>query len=338
MLSRTARWFPVASALLVLAGVVPGWNGWVGLGVGRSLAGPDDPSPKDRSEGEKAIRAVDEAFIRDFNKGDSKALAAMFAEDAEVIEATGESYQGRELIERSFAETFAASRGAKIAFEIGAIRLLTPDAAKEEGRSVVSPTEGAPIARNYTVLYVRRDGHWLISSVREDFDPTVRPRDRLKDLDWMIGEWVDEGSDSVVRVDCRRSEDENFLIRSFSIKRQGKPVMTVTQRIGWDPLARQFRSWEFDSEGGFGEGRWGRDGGRWVIKHTGTRPEGTTASATNIMVRERPDLVRWVSIDRVVGDQPVPDEEPYVLVRVPPSPGSKAKGPALSPNTERSPR
>ena len=69
---------------------------------------------------------------------------------------------------------------------------------------------------------------------------------------------------------------------------QGKPVMSVTQRIGWDPLARQFRSWEFDSEGGFGEGRWSRDGERWVVKHTGVRPEGTTASATNIMTQEPP--------------------------------------------------
>ena len=33
--------------------------------------------------------------------------------------------------------------------------------------------------------------------------------------------------------------------------------MTVTQRIGWDPAAKQIRSWEFDSEGGFGEGTWG---------------------------------------------------------------------------------
>ncbi len=324
MLSRTARWPLIATAFLLLAG-----------GEGRSPAGP---AAQGQSDDEKAIRALDEAFVRDFNKGDSKALAAMFAEDAEVIEATGEAYEGREPIERSFTETFAASKGARIAFEIGSIRFLTPDAAREQGRSVVTPTEGAPIVREYTVLYVRRDGRWLISSVREDFDPTVRARDRLKDLDWMIGEWVDEGSDSVVRLDCRRSADENFLIREFTVKRLGRPVMTVTQRIGWDPVAKQFRSWEFDSEGGFGEGRWGRDGNRWVVKHTGTLPEGLTASATNVMVRERPDLVRWASTDRVVGDRPIPDDGPYALVRVPPPPGSKEKAPAAKPPTPNTPR
>ena len=197
------------------------------------------------------------------------------------------------------------------------------------------------MSRLYTVLYVKRDGRWLISSVREEPDPLVRPHDRLKDLEWMVGEWVDEGPDSVVRVNCRWSEDENFLIRSFTVKRQGKPVMTVTQRIGWDPLARQFRSWEFDSEGGFGEGKWSRDGDRWVVKHTGVRPEGTTASATNIMTEKRPDLVRWVSTDRVIGDESVPDDDAYVLVRVPPPPrlGSKARRRLPRPRTPtRSPR
>ena len=66
------------------------------------------------------------------------------------------------------------------------------------------------------------------------------------------------------------------LQRQFTVKHQGKDVMTVNQRIGWDPAAKQIRSWEFDSEGGFGEGKWGGDGDRWVIKHTAIRPEGTS--------------------------------------------------------------
>src|SRR5262249_32028508 len=160
----------------------------------------------------------------------------------------GHHYEGRDLIERRLAETFAASPGIKLALEIESIRFLSPDVAKEEGRSRVTPTHGAPDSRRYTALFVKRDGRWLISSVREEPDPLVRPHDRLKDLEWMIGDWVDEGSESVVRVACRWSDDENFLIRIFTVRRHGKPVLTVTQRIGWDPLAHQVRSWEFDSE------------------------------------------------------------------------------------------
>jgi uncharacterized protein (TIGR02246 family) len=301
--------------------------------------GPPQPAAP-QTEDEKAIRAVDEAFVRDYNKGDSKALAALFTEDAEVVEADGTRFRGRDLVEQDLADTFATVKGARIALEIGEIRFVHPDVAKEEGRSVVTPPAGAPVSRAYTVLYVKRAGKWLIDSVREEPDLMVSPHERLKELEWMVGDWVDEADDSVVRVNCRWSDDGNFLFRTFTVRRQGKAVMNVTQRIGWDPLARQFRSWEFDSEGGFGEGKWSRDGERWVVKSTGVRPEGTTASATNLLTRERADLVRWVSTDRVLGDEAVSEEVSYVLARVAPAPRAKstAQPPsAPSPNT-RSPR
>src|SRR5262249_31236858 len=130
------------------------------------------------------------------------------------------------------------------------------------------------------------------------------------------------------------------LVRGlWKVKERGKPVMTVSQRIGWDPLARRIRSWEFDSEGGFGEGTWSRDGDRWVIKHSGVRPEGMAASSTNVMVKERSDLVRWSSNDRVLGDESRPGADSNVLVRVPPAPKTPRTGrslPPSSPSTTRS--
>ncbi len=361
MSSRTAFSVVVPLTFAMVVGTVPGQTEWTGLCQARAQVAAESkppagekPVPPDRAKidpakasraGEsadlKAIRALDEAFVSDYNKGDVKALSAMFAEDAEVFEAEGERYQGRALIEQAFAATFAVDKGARIAIEIGAIRFLSADVAKEEGRSVVTPAKGPPVSRFYTMLCVKRDGRWFITSVREESDPLVRPHDRLRELDWMIGEWVDEATDSEVRVHCAWSEDKNFLLRSFTVKQQGKPVMTVSQRIGWDPLAHQVRSWEFDSEGGFGEGRWSRDGERWVVKHTGVRPEGTTASATNVMSRERPDLIRWASTDRVLGAESIPDQDSYVLVRVPPQPRQKTNGQAPSspaPSTTRNPR
>lgn len=334
-IAHSLAWSPPLLWVAVLAGFIGSSGPAAALAQGES---------RPVSEDETAIRKIDEAFIREYNNGDSKALAARFTEDAEVIEANGDRYQGRALIERSFASTFEAAKGAKIAFKIDSIRFLNPDAAKEEGRSVVTPAQGAPVTRRYTVLFAKRSGHWLIASVREETDPFAAPREHLEDLAWMIGDWVDEGTDSVVRVHCDWSKDKNFLMRSFTVQRQGRPVLHVTQRIGWDPVARHIRSWEFDSEGGFGGGTWSRDGDRWVVKHSGVRPEGTTASATNTMVRERPDLVRWVSTDRVLGDESLPSEETYVLVRVPPSPAQPGTGrgpesaPSTSPNTTRSPR
>jgi len=347
MAPRTAHRaiLPVAGAALL--GILPLPDGWIAPRQVRSqppasASAKADSAVRGRSvtsEDERAIREVDDAFVREYNRGESQALAALFTDDAEAIEAEGDRYQGRELIERRFAETFAASPGVKIAIEVGSIRFLSPDVAKEEGQTVITPAGEARQVRPYTVLLVRRDGRWLISSVREDADPLPSPHERLRDLEWMIGDWVDEAPDSQVRVNCRWSEDGNFLIRSFTVKHQGKPVMTVSQRIGWDPLARRIRSWEFDSEGGFGEGTWSRDGDRWVIKHSGVRPEGMAASSTNVMVKERSDLVRWSSNDRVLGDESLPGADSYVLVRVPPAPKTPRTGrslPPSSPSTTRS--
>ena len=153
----------------------------------------------------------------------------------------------------------------------------------------------------------------------------MRPHDRLKVLEWMLGDWIDEGADSLVRVHCRWSEDGNFLVRVFKVKHQGKEMMTVTQRIGWDPVADHIRSWEFDSEGGFGEGKWGGDGDRWVMKQ---RARGRTARPLRPrthLLRERPDLVRWTSTDRIVGENRFPTRKPLPSSGYRPFPGRTRK-------------
>lgn len=364
MMTRPATKVGGALGLVILAGAIPAWNGWMVIRPARSAElaqlqsspqAQQPPSPATKTEpaqpnaaapiqtpAEKEIRAFDDEYVRDYNKADSKALAALFTEDAEFVEDDGYRFDGRKLIAERLDEAFAASPGAKMAIEVEAIRLLSPDVAKEEGRTIVTPAKGgAALHRRYTVLFVKREGHWLISSVREEPDPMLTSHDRLQILAWMVGDWLDEGADSVVRVNCQWSEDRNFLIRTFKVKHQGKEVMTVTQRIGWDPAARQIRSWEFDSEGGFGEGKWGQEGDRWVIKHTATRPDGTAVSATNIMLRARPDMVRWTSTDRLVGHEAIPDEEPYAFVRVPPPPPADSGNPAANAaptNRERSPK
>lgn len=282
---------------------------------------------------EQAIRAGDDAFVQEYSKGDARALAARFTEDAEVIEADGTRYRGRSLIEERLTQTFSASPGVKLEIHPESIQFLSPDVAKEEGRTVVKPVGKAAERRRHTALLVKRQGKWLISSVREEPDLMVAPHERLKELEWMVGDWIDDGPDSRIKVSCRWSEDGNFLLRTFHVQVQGKVAMTIHERVGWDPLARQFHSWEFDSEGGYGEGVWSRDGEHWVIKHTGVRPEGVTASATHLVTRERPDLVRWVSIDRVVGDERAERDEEAIMVSVPPAPGvsSPSRSPSSSP-------
>ncbi|HEV3165605.1 MAG TPA: SgcJ/EcaC family oxidoreductase [Isosphaeraceae bacterium] len=287
-----------------------------------------------RSVDENAIHAMVDSFLRAYNAGDAKALASQFTEDAEVVDVDGTRHHGRDVIEKLFTATFTGSPGVRMTATVDSLRFLSADVAKEEGRSTMTPASGGPVSRRYTVLYVKRGDRWLHDSVREEPELQIRPHDRLKELEWMVGDWVDEGADSEVQVTCRWSDDENYLLRTFTVKVRGKAVMTVSQRIGWDPLNRQIKSWEFDSEGGYGEGLWTRDGKRWTVEHAGVLADGQTASATRIMVLENANRVRWTSTEQVVGGQPAPEGEAYVMVRRPPPP---APSPNAEPNVSPTP-
>jgi hypothetical protein len=170
------------------------------------------------------------------------------------------------------------------------------------------------------LIYVKQEGRWFYSSVREEHPRGLVHHEQLKELDWMIGEWLDENSESIIHATCRWSEDQNFLLRDFVIHVRGKAVMNVSQRIGWDPLTRQIKSWVFDSDGGHGEAFWTRDGNRWIIKSTGVLPDGRLATATNILTRTGTNTARWSSTERTLGGEVVADHNDSVMVRRPPAP------------------
>jgi uncharacterized protein (TIGR02246 family) len=280
--------------------------------------------PADRAADHQAITAMAQAFIKAYNAGDAKAVAALYTEDAEIVDEERARIEGRSNIEALYTSIFQSRPGATIEITTHSLRFLGPDAAKEEGQTRLKPAgKEAQSTRNYSVLYVKNGGKWLYSSVREEQAHDLTHHERLKELEWLLGEWIDESSEATVYVTCRWSDDKNFLIRDFLVHAQGKPVMTVTQRIGWDPLRRQIKSWVFDSEGGYGDALWSRNGNQWIIKSTGVLPDGKTASATNLLSQTGPTQAKWVSSERTLGDQEIPGQVEVVMVRKPPGAESK---------------
>jgi uncharacterized protein (TIGR02246 family) len=275
----------------------------------------------DRPEDEKAIQAVAEAFRRAFDAGDAKKAGELYADDAELIDEHGNVIEGRPAIEDFYSAIFQARQGASIEIAMTSLRFLGADVAKEEGRTRLKPKGGDPVTiRHYTVLFGRQRGRWVYSSVREEHEIAVSHHERLKNLEWMIGEWLDQSPDSTVHVSCRWSEDKNFLLRHYTIHSQGQPVMTISQRIGWDPLTKQIKSWFFDSEGGYGDALWMHNGARWIIKSAAVTPDGQTATATNILARVGPNKATWKSTERTLGGQSIPESAEYVMIRKHPAP------------------
>lgn len=282
-----------------------------------------------RPEDSKAIRAISQEFAKAYNRGDAKAIAALFTEDAEVNDEAGDKVQGRDAIARHFAVAIGDGPKSTIELTPDSLRFLGADAARETGRSRTTPTGGGgPETSRYTVIYVRVGGKWLHDSVEELPDPSLTAHDRLMQLEWLVGDWVDEGDQGVVHTMCRWSDDKSFLLREFTIKIPGQPISSGSQRIGWDAGREQFRSWVFDSDGGHSEGLWTASGeSQWTILVSGTLADGRPVAATQVLTFVNKGHARWKSLDRTIDGEPLPDTPEVVLVRTPPKPSPPASTP-----------
>jgi uncharacterized protein (TIGR02246 family) len=274
-----------------------------------------------QAEDVAAIRQMADTFTTAYKAGDAKALASLFVADGELINEVGMCVHGRDGIERLFTEVFQTHPKAEVAVSIESIRFLTPTVAVEEGTSkaVYETSEPAEVNR-YTAIHVQQEGQWWMASVRDLSDSMTSAREELRPLEWLIGNWVDEGPDAVVATSYRWDEHHDYLLGDFHVLIGGHAAMTGSQRIGWDPLAKQVRSWTFDSEGGFTEGMWTRNGDQWIVRTIGVTGDGRPASATNITTRLTNDRMTWESRDRIVGGQPTPSIAEVSIVRRPPVP------------------
>jgi uncharacterized protein (TIGR02246 family) len=140
---------------------------------------------------EALIRRQAAEFADAFAKGDAKALAATWTENAEYQDDNLE-LRGRAAIEAAFSAFFSEHPGAKIEFRIDEIRFPARDLAIEEGLSIqTNPGAELPTSTRYLAVHVREDGSWKTAIGRE----WAADEDKLDDLTWIIGNWSAGGAD-----------------------------------------------------------------------------------------------------------------------------------------------
>jgi len=151
----------------------------------------------------------------------------------------------------------------------------------------------------------------------------LTPHEHLQELAWMLGEWIDESPDVSVHSMCDWDDSGNFLISHFQVQFAGRPTMFGTIRIGWDAVAKQFRSWVFDSEGGFTQGAWISQGDEWIVKMHGSTADGETCSSTNVYRLLDNDSYTFRSYDRIVDGELTPDIDEVLIKRRAPPPADE---------------
>jgi uncharacterized protein (TIGR02246 family) len=266
---------------------------------------------------EAAIHKAVESYVAAFNQGDAKALAAMWSPEAVYTNPlSGEQVVGREAIEKQFAAIFANAKGAKLEAKTDSIQFVSPSVAVEHGTAKVLRPDQAPEESQYTAVYVKRDAQWLLDRVTEE-DVVVVPahHEQLKELEWMIGRWVDQDDDATVVTECNWTRNNTFIARSFTIHIRDRLDMAGMQIIGWDPATKQIRSWVFDSDGGFGQGTWKKKGNRWYVQQTGVLPDGRKSSSVNIVTYVDDKACTLQSVNRTVGGELLPNIEEVKITK-----------------------
>ena len=282
-----------------------------------------------RPADEKEIRQIVDAFVKSYNAHDAQAIAALFTSDGMTTDEEGNVTKGRKDIERIFAGIFKEHPATQIENAIESIQFVGPTEAIEVGTATIAHDKDTPAEKSrYQVVHVKKEGKWQMASATDLPEDVWTGEDQLKQLEGLIGEWVDESPDAIVLTSYRWDDSHRFILGQFTVQVAGKSAMTGTHRIGWDPLNRTIRSWVFDSEGGYAEGVWTRDGEKWVSKLTGVTRGGKAASASHIMVLLDKNRMTLQTVARVIGDENLPDGETFLVVRRPPAPQALPASPS----------
>lgn len=276
----------------------------------------------DSSADLELLRASAKAFETAFNAGDAKAIGGLFIEKAEAVDDAGDIYEGRPAIVARFEDLFKEFPKAAISIDVTSLRLLSPEVAVEDGLGTTTLVPEEPCSRSpYSVVHVKRDGKWMMASVREfpAESAEATAHEQLEELSWLVGHWVDEGSDGRVETTCEWSEDGNYLLQNYVVKSRIGGTMKGSQRIAWDPLRRTIRSWAFDQSGAFTEATWTPLEDAWIVKAEGVTPDGRAVSVTRYVSPLDNDSYQIDSTSLVVGREELPTTTVRV-VRRPPAP------------------
>jgi uncharacterized protein (TIGR02246 family) len=262
----------------------------------------------DNSPEKAAIMANDRAYEAAYAKGDVKALADFFADDAQYTTLDGDTFDGRAAIQESIKQSFATGKGDTLKINLDSVRVLSPEVVMEKGSTTVTSKKGETDGAQYVAFYVKKDGKWKINQLIETPLAEPSPHDQLSELAWLVGDWEDTDKSEALDVRSQYvwARGGNFITRNVTVKRDGETTLEGWQVIGWDPIDRCIRSWTFDDEGGFSQARWTRQGQRWLQRETGVTPDGSRTGAENTFVKVSDDRFTFESNNRTLDGDPQP--------------------------------
>lgn len=302
------------------------------LPVKRVEKAVEDSLKKDIEEPLSGIHDLAEKLVKSFNAGKADEVASLFVEQGEWIDDDGNKYEGRKSIQEVLTKYFETFPGAQISLEVEGIRLLGPLAIEEGIRTMTAGGKASEAASadqdkvsetaralvHYVAVMIKGDTGWQLASVQDTEEITIpTAHAALQPLDWLVGDWMNEGSGSQVQIHYRWDDNKNYIIGDYEIQSAGNVVLKSTHRIGFDPLHGRVHSWIFDSDGGFGEGTWSQVGDHWRIQSSAILPDGGTGSAVITLTQGGDSRFTLRGTDRLIDGESADDFELNVVRKAP---------------------
>lgn len=266
---------------------------------------------------EAAVKQMINDYARAFNAKQIDQVMSFWTKSGIHIDRdTGERTEGREAIRQDISEALEQRPGTRIFGRIERLRLIKPDVASVEGQVTVSTPDEAASVNVFSAILVNQDNRWMIEEIEEVALPQpASSYDALQELEWLVGNWVDDAEDARVDTVFRWTANQAFLLRSYAVKADDGVAQQGTQIIGWDPRSGEIRSWSFNSDGSFGDGTWTKSGSDWLIRSSQTLPDGQAASGTYVLSRVSDGEMTLKLIGHDIEGQPQPASASVRVVR-----------------------
>jgi uncharacterized protein (TIGR02246 family) len=286
------------------------------LGAG-FMTGQDTKDKGSNREADKqAIDKLVKQCIEAFNNRDAAAIAVHWTAEGEYIRNDGEPIRGRAEIQKGYADFFKTLKGKPtLEIKTQGLRFTSADTAVWEVILRLKNEEGEITASSWrNTLLVREKGEWKVAIVQE-WDRDNGLDVSLTDLAWLIGTWHVASKDREVTTVYEWNANKTFIHGKYTIKEGAKVVESGTQMFGKDNAAGAIHSWVFQSDGGFGDGLWTRDGKKWTVNVYGVTADGSELTATAIYVHVDANTYTWQSVDQTVDGVAIPDTKPIKVTK-----------------------
>ncbi|TWT81402.1 SnoaL-like domain protein [Planctomycetes bacterium CA13] len=256
------------------------------------------------------------SYLEAFNRRDLDACAEHFSETAEyIVPGSSQRIQGRTAIREALETLLKTDEKFELSVTEQRFRKVTQDAVLEEGTAtLVSESHGLERAQ-YLVVHVQQGQKWYRDSVHEVAVVTSVAESKLRELEWLIGDWTYENAGGSTEIHGQWINNQRFISRSFTVRGGNGNELNGRQIIGWDPSAGVIRSWSFDSQGAFEQGVWHRVGNRWRVKVRAVLPDGSVGSEQRVLTPETDGKLTSEVVEQQVQGRLLPLPGKVSLVR-----------------------